>query len=77
MTATTPVPASLSRQHASGDSTRPLLEVRHLATEIQSRQRRLRAVDDVSFQVERGEILGRAAHYVEQRLISSIARVSR
>jgi oligopeptide/dipeptide ABC transporter ATP-binding protein len=58
MTATTPVPASLSRQHASGDSTRPLLEVRHLATEIQSRQRRLRAVDDVSFQVERGEILG-------------------
>jgi oligopeptide/dipeptide ABC transporter ATP-binding protein len=35
-----------------------LLDVRNLVTEIQSRRRRLQAVAGVSFQVQRGEILG-------------------
>ena len=37
---------------------RPLLDVRHLVTSIHARRRVLHAVDDVSFQVGRGEILG-------------------
>ncbi|MBA2519236.1 MAG: ABC transporter ATP-binding protein [Chloroflexia bacterium] len=51
-------PAPVSLHQGAADAGPPLLEVRHLVTEIQSRQRRLRAVDGVSFQVRRGEILG-------------------
>lgn len=58
MTTTTPAPVPLHRPRPDEDGGRPLLDVRHLVTEIQSRRRRLRAVDDVSFQVRRGEILG-------------------
>ena len=36
----------------------PLLDVRNLTTVVHSRRRALRAVDGVSFQVRRGEILG-------------------
>ncbi len=56
MTRSVSAPASHHVDH--GLNAPPLLEVRHLVTEIQSRKRRLRAVDDVSFQVRRGEILG-------------------
>jgi oligopeptide/dipeptide ABC transporter ATP-binding protein len=41
-----------------GQADQPVLEVHNLITEIQSRRRQLRAVDNVSLQVGRGEILG-------------------
>src|SRR4051794_28717438 len=39
-------------------SAEPLLKVEGLTTEIQARKRTLRAVENVSFSVKRGEILG-------------------
>jgi len=41
-----------------GASETPLLDVQHLTTTVRSRGQALRAVDDVSFQVGRREILG-------------------
>ena len=54
MTAPTPTTSDTS----VGRHARPLLEVRNLVTVIESRRRRLHAVDHVSFQVNSGEILG-------------------
>ena len=42
----------------SSDSASPLLEIRNLSVEFPLRRELLRVVDDVSFNVERGEILG-------------------
>jgi peptide/nickel transport system ATP-binding protein len=41
-----------------GRSRRPVLEVRHLEVEFPTRRGRLVAVDDVSFHIEEGEVLG-------------------
>jgi peptide/nickel transport system ATP-binding protein len=50
--------AMIQTQLPEGSAERPLLDVRNLVTSIHARRRVLHAVDDVSFQVGRGEILG-------------------
>ena len=42
----------------TAQSRRPVLEVRHLEVEFPTRRGRLVAVDDVSFHIEEGEVLG-------------------
>src|SRR5438552_15745909 len=45
-------------QRSRRDSTPPLLEVRHLRVEFNTRRGTLVAIDDVSFDIAPGEILG-------------------
>jgi oligopeptide/dipeptide ABC transporter ATP-binding protein len=49
---------STALQSRPGDDQATLLDVRNLVTSIKGRHRDFRAVDDVSFQVQRGEIFG-------------------